>query len=774
MISLKDCKYLWTYCFIIVILMLNVLGKLEILSILFLLYFLYKLLGQSYRATLIFALVISGIVLIFYYKTAKLDLVTHLNFNHSEPLTLISYPLNIEIEESIVKGQGSLITPEGSNIKCQFTYFAEELDQELQSKLGVKPVKMQVIAKVSPIPSARNFDVFDYQTYLKGKDIVWQIQIKSIQGYQVSHHQDYLLSFKLKFLEFIKKSQGNFWIDIQNKLFFNVDSAVYKSIKGNLAELGIIHFFAISGFHINYLIKKLDYLLRRLGWDPESNYLVIIPTLILYGWLVSWPIGAVRAIATYSFKKVYKSKDQSFSSMDQLSIIGIVLLFFNPFLVNDLGFLLSFFMTYIVKFYYQTQRHSIFETFELSITCLLASWPFLMQISKSWNPLQIFSLLLVTVLFEPIFMPIMVAIFLLRIFGFNYLDLFLEVIVLPASLEDILTLMENLFSSFALNIGQVFPLIYLCLSFVAIYWFYCLLRRRVYKGLMIVIGTYVLFSISLFSPRLVGKITIIDVDQGDAILIQPYFSNENWLIDTGGKLSFGEEGSHIKEKKFAEWTIIPALKALGVNHLTGLIISHADQDHIGNLAYLAEDFSIHKIYLNKMTSQELMKQAYFTKYKDLQVIVPSKQEIHLMNDQLQLFDLGSQEYQESNNHSLVTFLRLDEVSFLSMGDLSFELEEAFLRQQPQIKSSLVKLSHHGSHSSSSSAFLSQVGLKLALISVGQNNSYGHPSSEVLGRLENLRIPYLSTGQLGAIQIKIVPLFNQVSIDWVIQSQEKGD
>ncbi len=107
----------------------------------------------------------------------------------------------------------------------------------------------------------------------------------------------------------------------------------------------------------------------------------------------------------------------------------------------------------------------------------------------------------------------------------------------------------------------------------------------------------------------------------------------------------------------------------------------------------------------------------------------------------------------SNNGSMVLSVRLGGESWLFTGDLEKEGEQALLRQEPGLKADILKIGHHGSKTSTTATWLKALNPKLALISVGKNNRYGHPSPEVVNRLNKNHIPILETDKRGGIEIK---------------------
>lgn len=173
------------------------------------------------------------------------------------------------------------------------------------------------------------------------------------------------------------------------------------------------------------------------------------------------------------------------------------------------------------------------------------------------------------------------------------------------------------------------------------------------------------------------------------------------------------------------------------------MITHGDKDHLGYASTIGKDIKIKSIMLNKGKLNEEEKKLkerwkqienYQTKYFDLQTFF------------LNVYD-------NENDNSILTKIKIYNQTFLMMGDASRKVEEDFIKEK-NIVSTFLKLGHHGSNTSSSLAFLKKVNPKYAIISSGRNNRYHHPSKETLDHLKQLKIPFLNTQDVGTIEIQI--------------------
>jgi len=250
-----------------------------------------------------------------------------------------------------------------------------------------------------------------------------------------------------------------------------------------------------------------------------------------------------------------------------------------------------------------------------------------------------------------------------------------------------------------------------------------------------------------------NEITIIDIGQGDSILLRDW-RGKTILIDTGGKVDLGQKEAWKKRRSTsnAERTLLPYLKSRGIDEIDHMILTHTDTDHMGDLEVLATKVRIKEINISKGS---LKKDSFVRLLKRLNLPVKTLE----AGDQLSIFD-GSAEVlypveigDGSNNDSIVLYGRFYGLSFLFTGDLEEEGEKTLLARYPQLRVDVLKAGHHGSKGSSHPAFLEKIQAKIALISAGEKNRYQHPHQETLERFKELQMTVFRTDQQGAIRFR---------------------
>lgn len=661
-------------------------------------------------------------------------------------------PLTLRETDYFLSGEGELWHHgEPTGIRVMWRYASQEaveLPQQVEH--------WNITGKLKPPEHARNFSVFDYANYLKTRGIYWQLDIERINARSFAMDwQARLENLRLAMLNpFMAQSESE-WVNLHNKLLWNLDSSVYREWRTELATLGVVHFFAISGFHIHYIRKMLHYFVRRVGIPIEIAEMIVAGLLCLYSWLVQFPVGVVRVLLMIYGGHLVRRYQLPFSRVDQLSLIGLLLLWLQPTLCQSLSYALSFLMTYCIHFFANAQqlpRPKWREQLELTLTCLLFSWPIMMQTAHEWNGWQIVSIIVITILFERVLFPLSVLTSVLL--AMPFLDTRFLWQNVSAVLENVKTIK---FDFLSYTVGQLPEMAVLALVALASYWLYAIHRTPKCAYMSIILGyAFVLGGLPYLNPT--TRVTIIDVGQGDSLLYQPAFSKNYWLIDTGGKAAMEQAEGIEADETYAQRNLIPALKALGVNRLSGVIITHPDMDHMGNLLALSKEIPINQLIVTPYTIQSDLWQKiapFLAETTDIRVM---PFQTVWQNDGLAMTfytipDVSQQaDMDGSNDTSIATILPLGDKMLLNLGDLSAKADELLLQHYPQLQADMVKLGHHGSKHSTSDQLLAQLSPKIALISAGVNNRYGHPHDELIAKLNEWHIPYLATNEKGAIQL----------------------
>lgn len=233
------------------------------------------------------------------------------------------------------------------------------------------------------------------------------------------------------------------------------------------------------------------------------------------------------------------------------------------------------------------------------------------------------------------------------------------------------------------------------------------------------------------------EIYFFDVGQADSILIK---ENDYTMLIDGGNQSDGKNLVKYLEED------------LNINDIDILVGTHPHEDHIGGLTDIINSLEIGKIYLpNATTTTKIFEKLLDTiEENNYKITVPKiNEEFNLNNMNFKVIYTGTDE-SDLNNTSIVLKLKYGKTSYLFTGDATKTTEEKILDKD--ITSDVLKIGHHGSSYSTTEEFLNKVNPKYAIIQVGTNNKYNHPSKQTLDKLNEKNIKIYRTDENGTIKL----------------------
>lgn len=256
-------------------------------------------------------------------------------------------------------------------------------------------------------------------------------------------------------------------------------------------------------------------------------------------------------------------------------------------------------------------------------------------------------------------------------------------------------------------------------------------------------------NLALFFPTdsLVGpasaecRITMIDVGQGDAFLLQSP-AGHNYLVDTGPP---SRDGS--------AWgtSVVPLLKRLSVQSLDAVIITHVHDDHVGSLGHVVRSFDVRRV----IVTPDAAPLASALMGRDTGAIDSVFRGRMFGDPACRFYVLGPESTStgsgdQANRRSIVLKMQYANFSVILMGDAEQDEEFALVNRYGEfLRSDVLKIGHHGSRAGTSAAFLAAVEPEYALISVGRYNRFGHPSGATLERLDAAGVEVLRSDEIGA-------------------------
>lgn len=495
------------------------------------------------------------------------------------------------------------------------------------------------------------------------------------------------------------------------------------AVRDAFARAGLAHLMALSGQNVAILVTALSFLLARTRLKLW-RYPLLLACLPLYLWLVGPSPSVTRAVimAALALMGLWVGRGRlDFFSVVALAASGSLL--WHPGWLFDVGFQLSFLAVLGLSLTGRAvgllpARWPLWLRTGLAAT-LLAEAATLPVSAGSFHQIPLVSLP-ANLLAEPLMAALVPLGFLAGLLG----PLAAPLGALNGLLADALLALANGAGQFPVlpwgTVSAAGVVAYAVFALSGALWLTGRLPARALFGiaLLCILGTAL--PARLFPTR---EAVFLDVGQGDATLLR--LDGLNVLIDGGGT----PRGDYDVGAR----TVVPALRALGVNRLDIVVGTHADADHLEGLSSVLRLMAVGELWIGQRKQGDPVLDALLRAARERGVPVREVQRgdsVQAGRDRLTVLWPKGPPFSSADNENSVV-VRLDAPGFRTavLGDLPDPLEG----QIGVGPLDLLKLAHHGSRFSTDEAFLSQTQPRDAVISVGRNH-YGHPNPDLLARL----------------------------------------
>lgn len=501
---------------------------------------------------------------------------------------------------------------------------------------------------------------------------------------------------------------------------------------------GIRHVIAVSGLHMSILFSLVYFI---SGKKRVITTILGIPILLLFAAVAGFTPSIVRAcimqilmILALLFKKEYDPPTA-------LSFAVMVMLLVNPLTITSVSFQLSVgCLVGIFLFYHRINgfllRH-MGQPKGMSVRARLIRWlagsvSVSLSAMVATTPLSAFYFGTISLV------GVLTNLLTLFVVSFIFYGIMLVCVLgaawLPAArIAAAVVSWPVRYVLFMAKILSDFPLsaVYTCSSYIVIWLVLCYVLFAVFLGskrkrpVMLLscalAGLILAVAASWIEPRLDHyRVTVLDVGQGQSILLQ--CDGKNYLVDCGGD-----------DDESAADTAAQMLLSQGITSLDGLILTHYDTDHAGGVEPLLTRIEADTLYLPDIPDDTGTKDTFEAQYTDR--ISWIRTNTVLEGDSMTLSLFAADNAESENESSLCILFQTENCDILITGERNIAGEKALMESVLLPELELLVVGHHGSRSSTGLELLSATTPLAAVISVGENNSYGHPADEVLRRLQ---------------------------------------
>jgi competence protein ComEC len=577
---------------------------------------------------------------------------------------------------------------------------------------------------------------FNYRNYLLSNNILYEISNCIIEkdGYHYFYYPKLLIKRYLdKFPPLTKTYLTSMILGI-NEHDTNFKIATNK--------LQISYLINLSGIFIYAIINLLKKVFFYLDIESKNQDKIILMILFLWSILSGFKFVVLRVLLMSLITSINRWWSLKLTRLDIIFYTFLSFLLLTPYVIYSLGFPLSFIILTTVALMNQEIKtgNYLVRRYLLYFSIYLSIFPILIN---TYNNIYI--------------MIFVITPLIIITFQNGFVYLFITVLIMPflSSISELyLTYFEiiiNYLASFNLNIS--FPSF--DKGFIFIYYLIIILlftnKRFINKHIFSL--TFLLFLVynkAYLNPTY--RLYFLDVNQGDTTIFITPFNQDVIVVDAYGD-------------------VLNVLRKMGIREIDYLILTHPDNDHIGEANNLINNINVKNVLINPFDDYNLS-QCHLIKMSGNDTIISSQYQIE--------FYSPNKNYYNTNDNSLAFKLKYLNNDVLFLGDISKKVENEIVeRYQDKLKSDILKLAHHGSNTSTSEILLNTVKPKDIIISVGINNIYGFPHQEVMDKLKGKyqiyrtdihhTITYINLNH----QLKTIKHYQNYIIYYIIIEKKKG-
>lgn len=763
--------------------------------------------------------------------------------------------------------------------RVQVTIYLDSLSEQQTVSRWRRGMEIRFVGHLQRPGVARNFGDFDYRDYLHTQRIHWQVTVQGLGSAETDRLASagmavwtgYIDQFRDRLSALVWSIYDERYAGFMQGLLIGDRQEIPQNLYEQFSDIGMTHVLAISGLHVGVFTAGCFWLTRLFRLTRERGTTICFILIPLYVVLTGASPSAIRAGVMAMLGLIAMRAGRWKDSLRFIVIAALLMLAFQPYYLYNVSFQLSFVVTlglilFVPPMVRWLNRMPTVLAGALSVTIVaqLCSFPLVIYYFHTVHILSPVANLLLVPLVSLLILPVgMLSLIVGSVFPTAAQWLATSLSLVTESLFRAVEWTANMDA--LLLTWPKMPLWWMILYYLLLYGLFqgmpvfrmpvfvkSMNRKNILstdsRPFLFVIGCAMMIASLMYAYAgdhwdRTGMVSVLDVGQGDAILIRsPH--GRTILVDGGGTIRFGQNEAWRQRRdpyEVGKDTVVPLLRRRGIHRLDAVIATHLDADHIGGLHAVLERIPTQRLLYNgtMKDSGYAERLADAAKRRGVPMIAvagcmtwqldphtvltfvhPIPGDMNIPSTGSPVHGNGQMLVNDQNGVSVVFILEMYENRFLLTGDIGsaeerkildlLQSEDSCFHDDPNdghdievnrsdvdrsdivrsdmvssevdhvevnnkermnsvaMKIDMLKVAHHGSRYSTSPEWLDYWQTATAAISVGRNN-YGHPSGEVIDRLETKGITVYRTDHYGEIQYAVrkdKPLY--IRVKWPAQ------